>query len=138
MTINYRGTKQIDIEQLRSLYEDVGWSAYTEDEEILRSIVPNSNQVISAWDKETLVGLIRTIGDGVYVMYIQDLLVKEAYQGKVIGSELLQRMLKNNQHIRQTVLLTSYEEKTMEFYKKNGLKPAVSEETGVAFVKVRD
>lgn len=135
-SIIFKDTKDIDLAQIKILYEDVKWTAYTEDETILQSIIPNSLQVLSAWDKEELVGLVRAVGDGVYILYIQDLLVKESYQGKGIGSELLQRMLKDNKSIRQKVLMTSFEEKTIKFYEKNGLKRADNEQTGIAFVKV--
>ena len=35
MTINFSISKDIDIKQLEELYNDVGWSAYTQDLEVL-------------------------------------------------------------------------------------------------------
>lgn len=135
MTIVYKETKEIDVDKVRGLYLDVKWTAYTEDEGIIRSIIPNALHVISAWEGEELVGLVRTIGDGVYILYIQDLLVKEAYQGKGIGSELLQKMIHKNKHIPQKVLMTDNQESTVRFYEQNGFVKADGGSNGVAFVQ---
>ena len=37
MTINFSISKDIDTKQLEELYNDVGWSAYTQDLEIGRA-----------------------------------------------------------------------------------------------------
>lgn len=133
MSIIYKETKAIQTEKVRELYLDAGWIAYTEKENIIDAIVPNALQVISAWDGEELVGLVRTVGDGVYIMYIQDILVKKAHQGRGIGSHLLQTILSNNKQIPQKVLMTEDTEKTIKFYEKNGFTKVNGKETGVAF-----
>ncbi|WP_208559436.1 GNAT family N-acetyltransferase [Marinilactibacillus kalidii] len=135
MTITYKETKVIEVEKVKALYQDVGWVAYTEDDNIITAIIPNALQVISAWDGDELIGLVRTVGDGVYIMYIQDILVKESHQGKGVGSQLLQKLLESNKHIRQNVLLTEDTEKTIQFYEKNGFMKADGKEAGIAFVK---
>lgn len=133
MSIVYKETKVIQTDKVRELYLDAGWMAYTEKENIINSIIPNALQVISAWEGEELVGLIRTVGDGVYIMYVQDILVKKAYQGRGIGSHLLQTVLSGNKQIPQKVLMTEDTEKTIKFYEKNGFTKVNGKETGVAF-----
>lgn len=133
MSIVYKETKVIQTDKVRELYLDAGWMAYTEKGNIINSIIPNALQVISAWEGEELVGLIRTVGDGVYIMYIQDILVKKAYQGRGIGSHLLQTVLSGNKQIPQKVLMTEDKEKTIKFYEKNGFTKVNGKETGVAF-----
>lgn len=93
MTINFSISKDIDIKQLEELYNDVGWSAYTQDLEVLKQAILQSLDVITVWNDDKLVGLIRAIGDGLTIVYIQDILVLNAYQNKGIASELLQRIL---------------------------------------------
>ena len=39
MTINFSISKDIDIKQLEELYNDVGWSAYTQDLEVLKQVL---------------------------------------------------------------------------------------------------
>ncbi|QVK21786.1 GNAT family N-acetyltransferase [Mycoplasmatota bacterium] len=85
--------------------------------------------VYSAWDGEKLVGLIRSVGDGLTIFYIQDLLVDPNYQGKGIGTKLLEDTLKKFSDVYQIVLITDDKEKTVNFYKKVGLNSG--KETGV-------
>ncbi|HCW74840.1 MAG TPA: GNAT family N-acetyltransferase, partial [Clostridiaceae bacterium] len=59
-----------------------------------------------AWEKEELIGLIRTVGDGHTILYIQDILVLNTHRDKGIGSMLLQEVLEKYKHVRQKVLLT--------------------------------
>lgn len=101
MTINFSTIKDIDIKQLENLYNDVGWVAYTQDLKVLKQAVLQSLDVIAAWDNDKLVGLIRVVGDGLTIMYIQDILILNAYQNKGIGSELLQQMLIKYNNVRQ-------------------------------------
>lgn len=122
------------IEEVLDLYNDVKWSAYTNDPENLKKAIDNSLEVWSAWDNETLVGLARVVGDGYTIIYIQDILVLESYQGQGIGSKLLKLILERYKVIRQVVLMTDDNEDTINFYEKNGLVKA-SEYKAVTFIK---
>ena len=122
MTINFSISKDIDIKQLEELYNDVGWSAYTQDLEVLKQAILQSLDVITVWNDDKLVGLIRAIGDGLTIVYIQDILVLNAYQNKGIASELLQRILNKYKNVRQKVLLTEEASDVRHFYEKNGFE----------------
>jgi N-acetylglutamate synthase-like GNAT family acetyltransferase len=54
-------------------------------------MLKNANLVVAAWDGELLVGLARTLTDWSYVSYVADLAVREQYQKRGIGTELLRR-----------------------------------------------
>ncbi len=48
----------------------------------LMEAIENSLRVITAWDKDKLVALLRIVGgDGYSIIYIQDILILEDYQG---------------------------------------------------------
>lgn len=49
----------LNVEDILYLYNDVGWSLYTKDIDSLIKSIKNSLKVISVWDKDLLVGLIR-------------------------------------------------------------------------------
>ncbi|GGA15363.1 GNAT family N-acetyltransferase [Psychrobacillus lasiicapitis] len=106
MTINFVNRKNINREQLEKLYNDVEWYAYTQDLEVLQHAIVQSLEVISAWNGEELVGLIRIVGDGLTIIYIQDILVLNAYQNQGIATQLMERVLKQYKNVRQKVLLT--------------------------------
>ena len=120
-------------DQVLALYEDAGWTAYTDEPDLLMKAIENSLKVWTLWDGEKLIGLARTIGDGATICYLQDILILKAYQGQGFGSDLLKEIMKENQNIRQFILLTEDSEKTKGFYKKLGLS-VVGEFSCLAFM----
>lgn len=122
------------IEELLHLYNDVHWTAYTDEPDVLEKAIKNSLKVWTAWDDNQLVGLARVVGDSHTIIYIQDILVLANYQRSGIGSKLLQMILKEYDAIRQVVLMTGNEEKTVNYYEKNGLVN-IADYDGVVFVK---
>ena len=92
--MEYQVTKNISLAALKSLYESVGWTSYTVDMPSLKIALENSLDVIAAFDNQQLVGLIRVVGDGISIIYIQDLLIQPKYQHKGIGSHLVTLVLK--------------------------------------------
>jgi ribosomal protein S18 acetylase RimI-like enzyme len=122
MIINFNDSKNINIDQLEKLYNDVHWYAYTKDLSVLKQAISQSLDVISAWDKEEIVGLIRVVGDGLTIIYIQDILVLNDYQNQGIATQLMQKLLIKYKHVRQKVLLTEEAPDVRHFYEKNGFK----------------
>lgn len=123
-----------NIESILNLYNDVSWSAYTSNPEQLKNAIKNSLKVWTAWEDDLLIALARVVGDGYTIIYIQDILVLQAYQRRGIGSKLLEMILKNYKDVRQIILLTDDSDKTISFYEKNGLTP-VGKYNTVAFMK---
>ncbi|NMA85317.1 MAG: GNAT family N-acetyltransferase [Epulopiscium sp.] len=105
---------------IKELYTDAGWNAYLKDNARLIEGIKSSLFVITAWDEDEMVGLIRVIGDGLTIIYIQDILVKKAYKRRGIGSELVSEILDRYKDVRQKVLLTDDSEETRGFYEANG------------------
>ncbi|EHK2354755.1 GNAT family N-acetyltransferase [Clostridium perfringens] len=124
----------LNVKDILYLYNDVGWSSYTKNIDSLIKSIKNSLKVISVWDKDLLVGLIRVVGDGHSIIYIQDILILQKYQNRGIGKRLIEIILDKYKNVRQKVLLTDKEEKNILFYKKVGF--SMAEEFGcVSFVK---
>ncbi|MDY3006960.1 GNAT family N-acetyltransferase [Anaerococcus sp. AGMB00486] len=122
------------LDDILNLYNDVSWSAYTSSPEQLENALKNSFKVWTAWDDDLLIGLARVIGDGYTVIYIQDIIVLNEYQGKGFGSKFLKLILDEYRDIRQIILLTEDSYKTIKFYENNGLTQ-VGEYNCVAFMK---
>lgn len=118
--IHYKENYQIDKSDLEKLYSSVGWAAYTKNLDVLEQAINHSLQVISAWDEDELVGLIRVIGDGFTIIYIQDILVHPSYQDKKIGTELMTKVLNSYPEVRQKALLTEDAPDVRHFYEKFG------------------
>ena len=110
--------------QLLTLYDSVGWSAYTCEPDRLERAVTSSLSVFTAWDGPHLAGLVRAVGDGETILYIQDLLVRPSYQRRGIGRRLLEICLAQYPHVRQKVLLTDHTEGNLAFYRACGFVPS--------------
>ena len=111
-------------EALLTLYDSVGWSAYTAEPDRLVRALASSLSVFTAWDGGALAGLLRTVGDGETILYIQDLLVSPACQRRGIGRRLVEACLAQYPHVRQKVLLTDHTEGNLAFYRACGFLPS--------------
>ena len=102
------------------LYTAEGRTAYTEDPAALRRGYENSLLVLGAYEDGKLAGIIRAVGDGATVVFIQDILVFPEYQRKGVGSALLRAVLDKYAGVRQVELVTDNTEKTVAFYQSMG------------------
>lgn len=130
--MNYSNSKSIDKSQIEALYFDAGWSAYTNRLDNIIAGIENSLDVITCWDNEILVGLIRAVGDGHTILYIQDILVLKAYQRKGIGKKLMEKLLERHTSERQVILITEDKEDKKAFYESLGFE-SLDKDGGIGF-----
>ena len=109
-------------EEILPLYTSVGWTAYTDAPDALHRGFERSLLTLAAYEGETLVGLVRAVGDGETVVLVQDLLVFPQYQRRGIGTALMRAMMKRFAKVRQLQLLTDDTGKTLAFYRSLGLR----------------
>mgnify|MGYP005625463141 FL=1 len=132
--ITYIETTKVDRLSLFELYNDAGWSAYTKDIDKLENAIKASLYVRIAIKDEKLIGLIRVIGDGLTIIYIQDILVLEKFRRMKIGTMLITKTLQKFKDVRQKVLLTDDNTNTRLFYESLGFDSC--EKLGlVSFIK---
>ena len=108
--------------EILALYRSVDWSAYYENPEMLRKAYAGSLCILGAYEADRLVGLIRAVGDGYSILFIQDLLVHPDYQRQGIGSALIREMIRRYAHVYQIQLTTDNTEKTKDFYCSQGFR----------------
>lgn len=108
--------------EIHDLYSSVGWTAYTDQPEVLKKGFENSLLTLAAYEDQQLWGIIRIVGDGHTVILVQDILVYPKQQRKGIGSALLQAVLDRYSHVRQIQLVTDDTEKTIAFYRSMGFR----------------
>lgn len=109
-----------NIDEIRRLYSEVGWTAYTENMPALEQGYKNSMTVLAAYEDDELLGIIRTVGDGFTIVFIQDILVFPEKQRQGIGTALLKAVLYRFPNVRQIELATDITPKTVAFYKSLG------------------
>lgn len=108
-------------EEILGLYESLGWTNYTDNPAMLKNAYLNSLKIYGAYVDDKLIGIIRVVGDGFSVIFIQDLLVHPEFQRKGVGTLLLKKVLCEYGSVYQKHLITEDTEKTTLFYKSLGL-----------------
>ncbi|GIV29816.1 MAG: N-acetyltransferase [Bacteroidia bacterium] len=122
INIELRYNKNLPTDEVLNLYNDAEWKAYTSSPEILMTAIENSLFVLTAWNGNSLVGLLRAVGDGLTIIYIQDILILRSYRRKGIGRLLLTTTLEKFDNVRQIVLLTDKQNEAINFYENVGLQ----------------
>ena len=112
--------RQLNQADALALYQAVGWNMYTRDPKKLERAIAQSLSVLGAYDGDQLVGLIRAVGDGETILFIQDLLVLPSYQRQGIGRQLVNALVDQFPQVRQRVLLTDDQPQTRAFYENIG------------------
>ena len=128
MVIEYRKTRDIDPEELLQLSASAGWKEHrtTERNQIA---VEKSLYIAAAYEENKLVGIIRLVGDGAYILHIADMIVRKDYQSRGIGTQLLKMAFDfakeigvgAGKHLGEFTLMANVG--ADEFYKKAGFVP---------------
>ena len=125
--IRYVENPALTLEEVLPLYEAVGWTNYTQNPTMLKEAYENSLHILGALNEEgKLVGVLRAVGDGASILFIQDILVYPEYQHQGIGTKLLQQTLEKYKNVYQIQLATDDSKKTISFYKSNGFTSLTS------------
>lgn len=120
MEIKYKRTKDFTADELQRLFLSVNWESGKYPEKLVRAM-HNSTQVVSAWDGDKLVGLVRALDDGEMVAFLHYLLVDPVYQGRHIGDELMKQIMRSYESLLYVKVMPS-DPKTISFYKKYGFQ----------------
>jgi len=136
MAIMYKITKDIDPKQYFNITRSVGWGEYRSVKGY-KIAIKNSLFIAAAFDKNQLVGIIRLIGDGIYIFHIADMTIHKNYQSKKIGTKLLQMAKeyinevakKCGEEMAEFTLFANIG--AVEFYKKAGF---ISAPNGMVYI----
>lgn len=95
-SITYKRRNELDLDAVIELYRDstLGERRPVDDRARIQEMLRNANLVVTAWDREQLIGISRSLTDFVYVTYLSDLAVRLSYQRSGIGKELIRRTQK--------------------------------------------
>ncbi|MEO7922690.1 MAG: GNAT family N-acetyltransferase [Chitinophagaceae bacterium] len=118
MKISYRYDIIPSPEQVIELYDEAGLPRPTSDKERIAKMYESSNLVVTAWDKDKLVGVSRSITDWVWSCYLADLAVSPGYKQSGIGKKLIG--LTKEKVGEQVMILLLSVPTAMEYYPKVG------------------
>ncbi len=135
MDITIKDYIEYNEKEILTLYKSVGWANYVNNPNMIKNAYANSLKILGAYEGEKLLGIIRVVGDGHSIVFIQDIVVLPESQRKGIGTALLKSILEIYQNVYQKTLVTDNTEKTIQFYKSVGFKMDVDIECR-AFIKI--
>lgn len=118
MNIIYTEEKTFTQEQVRELFLSVGWVS-GEYPTRLHKALKHSSTVITAWDGERLVGLVRVLDDSEMVAYMHYVLVHPEYHGHGIAGKMID-MVKEKYKNFLYIEVMPEERKNASFYEKHG------------------
>lgn len=115
--ITYAENKITSAKAIADLREAVGWNRM---ENVYNDPDMTSYYHIACYDGDILIGYIDSVSNSVSDAYIQDLIVHPCYQGKGIGTELMNRMISALKERHIYMISVVYEDNLKSFYKRFG------------------
>lgn len=110
--------KNVSPMEVQDLCASVGWSR--REPALINKALLNSLAVVSAWEKETMVGFARATGDYVFNATIWDVAVRPSHQKKGIGKLLMVELLKDLDQYGIPLVTLYADPGTDGFYKRFG------------------
>ena len=124
MAITYTEERNFTLQQVSDLFLCVRWVVGKYPNRLYKELM-NSSRVISAWDGDRLVGLIRVMGDSELVCFINYVLVHPDYHGRGFAGHLLE-MVKAAYKSYLYINVMIGDSKNVAFYEKHGFKVNIS------------
>jgi ribosomal protein S18 acetylase RimI-like enzyme len=122
MNITYRSNHKITAEEFIDLLKrsTLDQRRPVDDKERIQSMLDHDNVLITAWDKDKLVGVSRGLTDYAFCCYLSDLAVDETYQHRGIGKKLVE--LTHQRSGDQTSLILLAAPAAINYYPKIGME----------------
>ena len=113
----YQYNETVSAKDLSDLREAVGWNRMESE---YSNPLMMSFYHIAVYEDGKLVGYIDSVSNGVTDAYIQDLMVHPDYQGKGLGTELMNQMIAYLKENRIYIISVVFEESLKPFYDRFG------------------
>lgn len=118
--ITYTEEKKFDNKSVVDLFSSVGWVSAQYPTRLYKALM-HSSTVITAWDGDRLVGLVRVLDDSELVAYMHYVLVHPDYHGQGIAGTMVE-MVKEKYKDYLYIELMPEERKNAAFYENHGFQ----------------
>lgn len=120
MAIEFTEEKKFTKEAVQELFLSVGWVSGQYPSRLHKALM-NSSTVLTAWDSNKLVGLVRILDDSEMVAYMHYVLVNPTYQGQGIAGKMIE-IIKEKYKDYLYIEIMPEESKNAAFYEKHGFQ----------------
>ena len=121
--MTYAENSAVSAAELADLRASVGWNRM---EASLRDPQMTSYYHIAVYDDARLIGYVDCVSNGVTDAYIQDLIVHPHYQGRGVGTELMNRMIAYLKAMGIYMISVIFEDALKGFYSRFGFTQMLS------------
>lgn len=118
--MKYTEEKIFNEKQVQDLFLSINWVSGNYPKRLYKALM-HSSTVITVWDQERLVGLVRVLDDSEMMAYIHYVLVHPDYQGQGIAGKMIE-MVKEKYKDYLYIEVMPEESKNALFYQKFGFK----------------
>lgn len=119
-SILIRNFQETDFPFIHQLNEEEGWNGLAQNKEQTESAWNHSNVTLIAEHEGTVAGYLRGITDGYISLYICEMVIKQDFRGRGIGTSLLKTCHERYPKTRMEMLATS---SSQTFYNNMGFRP---------------
>ena len=116
--LRYTEEKIFTQEQVQQLFLSINWVSGNYPKRLYKALM-NFSTVLTVWDGDFLVGLIRVLDDTEMLAQIHYVLVHPDYQGKGIASKMLEYIKEKYKDFMYLEVMPK-DKNNVSFYKKNG------------------
>lgn len=120
MEIKYTEEKVFTQRQIEELFLSVNWISGKYPDRLYKALLESST-VITAWDEERLVGLVRVLDDGGMLAYMHYVLVHPDYHGSGIAGTMIEKIKEKYKHYLYLEVMPE-ESKNAPFYERFGFQ----------------
>lgn len=103
--LRLRKDRSFNSGDIHSLYLSKGYSSYEDRLDTLYDAVIASDHVITAWDGNRMVGIIRSSGDQIFTQHIADLIVHPEYKTMGLASRLMDAYIDEVSEVDEVYLM---------------------------------
>ncbi len=125
LSIVFSTDRDLDLYELEELCNAVGWARRPIRK--VRKAIQYSYLVITMWEqrgsRRRLIGFSRATSDHAFNATIWDVVVHPSFQGRGLGRELMQQMIKKLRHEDISNVTLFADPQVVEFYKGLGFMP---------------